>query len=306
MTLLLASAALAATYTDHVGGDELQVPIEYSWEANLYEVETPVVLEQVTLSMYIYVSPGRTTAQLGAYLRDTGTDDWTLVTTVFQIPMSETPAPVTFTLSPAVRLEAGQQIAIAVTGDYGVDVMASVTPGALDTSWGDALGYAVYSRDAGTFATPSDILGIEMEIVVSGVDDDGDGHDTYTDCDDIDGAVFPGAADDTTDGVDQDCDGTDGPAEVDTGTPDTGDTEDSGDDDDTGTPDTGDTQDSGDDDTDTDTDGTDDTGDTDSDPTSKGCGCTSGGQVGLGALVMSLWIVGLRPGSRHTRAGPPS
>jgi hypothetical protein len=48
MTLLLVSLAAASVYTDHVGGDELQVPIEYSWEANLYEVHTPVVLEQVT------------------------------------------------------------------------------------------------------------------------------------------------------------------------------------------------------------------------------------------------------------------
>ena len=38
------------------------------------------------------------------------------------------------------------------------------------------------------------------------VDDDGDGHNTATDCDDADAAIYPGA-DEVCDGVDNDCDG---------------------------------------------------------------------------------------------------
>lgn len=60
------------------------------------------------------------------------------------------------------------------------------------------------------------------------VDADGDGYLDRVDCDDSNAGVHPGAADTTVDGVDQDCDGTDGvTAPVDSGDtapPDSGDT----------------------------------------------------------------------------------
>ena len=46
---------------------------------------------------------------------------------------------------------------------------------------------------------------------VDQMDLDGDGHFAVDDCDDQDAAVHPGADDPTTDGVDQNCDGVDGP-----------------------------------------------------------------------------------------------
>lgn len=45
------------------------------------------------------------------------------------------------------------------------------------------------------------------------VDDDNDGWGNFEDCDDSDPAINPDAEDSTVDGVDQNCDGTDGPTD---------------------------------------------------------------------------------------------
>lgn len=47
---------------------------------------------------------------------------------------------------------------------------------------------------------------------VQGIDADGDGHCTPEDCDDNNRAIRPGASDRPGDGIDQNCDGTDGMA----------------------------------------------------------------------------------------------
>ncbi|TNE89778.1 MAG: hypothetical protein EP330_10235 [Deltaproteobacteria bacterium] len=56
------------------------------------------------------------------------------------------------------------------------------------------------SEDSG----PSALYGAVM------VDDDNDGYDAGEDCDDGDASIYPGADDPMGDGIDQDCDGSDG------------------------------------------------------------------------------------------------
>jgi serine protease len=85
-------------------------------------------------------------------------------------------------------------------GATNADAEAALTATATDlgsSGWDSSYGYGLIQPDAA------------LALLSSSVDDDGDGYDTSTDCDDTDSAINPGATEVCEDGIDNDCDGVD-------------------------------------------------------------------------------------------------
>ena len=76
-------------------------------------------------------------------------------------------------------------------------------------AWADGVSWEVEGE-----AADGSIAHAGPWLVLMDLDEDGDGYPASADCDDGDDAVHPGATDDSVDGVDQDCDGVDGPPEI--------------------------------------------------------------------------------------------
>ncbi|MES2641091.1 MAG: hypothetical protein V4850_16505, partial [Myxococcota bacterium] len=193
MLLLLARLALAASYTDEVGGAELTVPLRDSAVGNGFLVTHAVELRAVT-GLLSAESRFGDIVSVFSYTRVPGDDAWTAGPTAFAFLIDDGPATEqTATFDAPVPLEAGEELLLLFVGGSSAAVEASAVDGAFDTRWGVALGYCATTDglDAvdDTSCSLHDIRGAWMRLAVDAPDADGDGADTLTDCDDADSTL---------------------------------------------------------------------------------------------------------------------